>query len=524
MLVYANYLELRGKDSYKVAFSAVCGWLKKKTNTTLRTTDLLGSNKFSFENVWVTTETANFEEPHLFAITVKHPDDSVRGRQWVVEIGIRTSGDDTSVSVVLKTDEMSSLVKADVFTTRPLLVRYIVENAQLAPETPGISCRRVESKKDSYRALLFDIERIERDYPIVLVSPNRNGEYGVDVQRLQEQLTGLAQVVEISNECNSYDMAEILSQRFSAWNGAVNVIYTPFKNGHIRNKLFQSNYLEDKFSTDKDTISFLLSTVTHNTNIPKIRKQIRSEGVKAKSLKERFLSRTNNKEAATSEDIEEILEIAASQETQFKADIERIELEKLQVEEDKDNFEKELNTASWNIESLKRQLQGAGGNANGNDPIKLLLAACRVDDPTPEECIGIIKSALSEKVVFLDTSVDSARSSTTFKKGRILLDMLRKLVTEYLPLYLQGGDNKARSVFTNNQYAANESESVVNNPEMAKTREFIYKGERVNMWQHIKVGITDNPDLTIRVHFLVDTEDEKIVIGYCGEHLPLPGR
>ena len=102
--------------------------------------------------------------------------------------------------------------------------------------------------------------------------------------------------------------------------------------------------------------------------------------------------------------------------------------------------------------------------------------------------------------------------------------MLRKLVTEYLPLYLEGGDNKARSVFTNKQYAANESETVVNNAELARTRQFVYKGEKVFMWQHIKVGIADNPDLTIRVHFLVDSEEGKVVIGYCGEHLPLPGR
>lgn len=524
MLVYANYLELKGKDSYKAAFSALCGWLKKKTGSSFKTTDLLGSNKFNYENVWVTTETANYEEPHLFAITVRHPDEKVRGRQWVVEVGIRTAGEDTSVSVVLKTDEMSSLVNSDVFTTRPLLVKYIVENAKLAADTPGISYRKIGNELDDYRALLFDIERLDRDYPIVLVSPNQNGEYGIDVQRLQEQLTGLAQVVKISSECNSYDMVEILSQRFSAWSGAINVIYTPYKNGHVRNKLLKSSFLEERFNTKKDIVSFLLSTVTHNTNIPKIRKQIRSEGVKAKSLKERFLVRINNKEAATSEDIEEMLEIAVSQEAQFKEDIERIELEKLQVEEEKDNLERELSTARWSIESLKSQLQEAGRNTVSFDSHELLLAACRIDEPTPEECINIIKNALDDNVVFLESAVDSARASTKFKRGRVLLDMLRKLVVEYLPLYIEGGDNKARSIFTNNQYAANESETVVNNPQLAKSREFFYKGEQVPMWQHLKVGIADNPDLTIRIHFLVDIKEKKIVIGYCGEHLPLPGR
>lgn len=524
MLIYVNYLELKEKYSRKAVFSAVCGWLQRKTGFPIKTTELLNSNTFNYENIWVTTETANYEEPHLFAITVKHPDETVRGRQWIVEIGMRISEENTSVSVVLKTDEMSSLVNSDVFTTRPLLVKYIVDNAQLATETPGISYRRIGNELDDYRALLFDIERLNRDYPIVLISPNRNGEYAIDVKKLQEQLIGLAQVVKISSECNSYDMAEILSERFSAWNGAINVLYTPFKNGHIRNRLFKSNFLEERFNTDRDVISFLLSTVTHNTNVPKIRKHIRPEGVKAKSLKERFHARIKNKETATSEDIEELLAIAANQETQFKADIERIELEKLQVEEDKDNLERDLSNAKWSIESLKRQLQGVGGNIVSIDSGELLLAACRVDEPTPEECINIIKTALSDNVVILESAVNSARNFIKFKRGRVLLDMLRKLVVEYLPLYIEGGDNKARTIFTNKQYAANESETVVSSTELAKTREFVYKGKNVPMWQHLKVGIADNPNNTIRVHFLVDIEEEKIVIGHCGEHLPLLGR
>lgn len=524
MLVYANYIELEGEYSFRAVFSSLCGWLKRVTNETIKPRDLMGSNKLNFDNVWVTTETANKEAPHLFAVTIKHPDSSVRGRQWIVEIGIRSSDEKTAVSVVLKTDEMSSLVTSDVFTTRPLLIKYISENSSLAPDTVGVSAKSIDATNDSYRGLLYDIEKIDRDYPIVLVSPRRDGEYPVDISWLQEQLIGLAQVVQVSSECNSYDMAEVLSQRYSSWNGAINIIYTPFKNGHIRNKLFQSNYLDDNFPSQKELISFLLSTVTHNTNVPKIRKQIRSEGVKAKSLKDRFLSRINNSENASSEDIEEILEIAASQETQFKIDIDRIELEKLQLEEDKDSLENKLATANWSIDSLKRQLQGAGYSTANADTKELLAAACRVDEPTPNECISIIESALGDQVIFLKSASVSAMNSTTFKRGRIILDMLRKLIIEYLPLYLEGGDNKARAIFTNKQYAANESESVVNNASLAKTREFIYKGSSVYMWQHLKIGIADNPEHTIRIHFLVDKEDEKIVVGYCGEHLPLPGR
>lgn len=524
MLVYANHLELDGDDAYKAVFASLCGWLKRKTGAAIRPKELMGSNKLNFDSIWIATETANDKEPYLYSVIVKHPDELVRGRQWIVELGIAVTGEKTNVSVVLKTDEISSLVKSDVFTTRPLLVKYIAQNAELGPGTVGVSIKSLDGDRDSYKALLYDIERVDRDYPIILVSPKQDGSYPVDLNWLQEQLLGLGQVVKISREFNSYDMEEILSQRFSAWDGAVNVIYTPLRNGYVRTKLFKSIYLDENFPEPKERISLFLSTITHNTNVPNIRKQIRSDGVKAKALRERFLARIKNNESTDNEDIEALLEIAANQEEQFKNDVERIEIEKLLVEEERDEFERQLSTANWNVDTLKRQLQASGQSQNIVNTDLILNAACRIDEPTPDECVSIIESAFSDKVIFLESARASARESLSFKRGRILLDMLKKLITEYLPLYLEGGDNKARVVFTNKQYAANESETVVNNSDLAKTREFTYRGERVYMWQHLKVGIAGNAEHTIRVHFLVDQQDMKIIIGYCGEHLPLLGK
>lgn len=409
MLVYANYLELKGKDAYKAVFSALCGWVKKKTGSSIKPTELMGTNQFNLGDVWISTEIARKERPHLYAVTLKHPDISVRGRQWIVEVGMNVTTEKTVVSVVLKTDEMSSLVNSDVFTTRPLLIRYISKNSKLSDNAIGLSFKNVSGNTDAYRGLLFDVERVDRDYPIVLVSPDGEGKYPVEVPEIQEQLIGLAQVVKISTEYNSYEMAEVLGQRFSAWNGAINILYTPFKTGHVRNKLFQSNYLKCNFASKKELISFLLSTVTHNTNIPKVRKQIRPEVVKAKSLKERFISRKGNSQTATVEEIDEILEIAASQERQFKEDIERVELEKLQLEEDKDLLENDLAKAKWNIGSLKRQLLGVGKESSSVDTNTLLKTACRVDEPTPRECISIISSVSDEQIIFLDSAIDSAK-------------------------------------------------------------------------------------------------------------------
>ena len=110
---------------------------------------------------------------------------------------------------------------------------------------------------------------------------------------------------------------------------------------------------------------------------------------------------------------------------------------------------------------------------------------------------------------------------THFIHGRDLLDLLLRLVTLYRDRLLDGGDSKARQVFGKSEYAAKESESVMTNKTMRRQRTFEYDGTQVEMFRHLKIGVDDDPTRTIRVHFRWDADRQKIVIGYCGEHLPV---
>lgn len=47
-----------------------------------------------------------------------------------------------------------------------------------------------------------------------------------------------------------------------------------------------------------------------------------------------------------------------------------------------------------------------------------------------------------------------------------------------------------------------------------------YKGQRVNIGRHLKLGSRRDPSTTLRIHFHWDDEDQRIVIHHAGEHLP----
>ena len=144
-----------------------------------------------------------------------------------------------------------------------------------------------------------------------------------------------------------------------------------------------------------------------------------------------------------------------------------------------------------------------------------------MEDVSPLHCLKLIEQVYANRCTVLDSARSSARKMTRFIYGRELLDLLMRLVTMYRDQLLDGGDAKARLVFGKSEYAAKESETVMNNKAMRRQRMFDYSGTKVEMFSHLKIGVEDDPTRTIRVHFHWDGNRRKIVIGYCGEHLPV---
>jgi hypothetical protein len=542
MLVYANHLSFEGAGAEEAIFKAIGGWLKEQLGFGLRPDQLKQDGEFngyrgemrSWLRVYATCE----EEPELYAWVLKNPDEIVRGRQWITELGLKKYRGSLELSCIVKTDEHSTLVASPVTASRPRVIGYVANNIQQAADADfgiavcGVAVKSVGDDRDSYRGLLAEIERRERDCPIVLVSPTRDGEYLLNVTDLQQKLVGLGQVVQVSRDFNSYDMAEVVGQQRSAWSGAVNILYTPAQTGFVRNRLFLSDEIVGWGDTQHDRISQLLAWVTNNTNVMRLRKRVRPEGVTQLALRRRLQAVRASGEQMDVAQLREEVEKASrfvTEQSEWINTLEdgnaELETELSDIKERLDDERENLKNQNFVIQSLKGQLDSAGGGRTSKVDAEVLLElTCSPDPPTPQECIGVIENVYGDKCVVLESAKESARDMERFEHGRRLLDMLRRLVTEYRSKLIEGGDNKARKVFGNNEYAAKESETVMGNQAMRRLRTFTYEGKQVEMFRHLKIGIEANVSKTIRVHFHWDSEHEKIVIGYCGEHLPVASR
>ena len=297
MLVYANRLRVQGADAEWAVFKAIGGWLKEQLGFGLRPDRLKQDGEYQGHRQktpsWLRIHGCYDGEPALCAWVLKHVAEDVRGRQWIVEVGVKKSIGTLEVSCVVKTDEQNTLVSSLVSASQPRVVRYIAENvlyakdAEFVDDVPGEFLRKIGQDRDSYRAFRAEIERHDRDGAIVLASPTSEGEYLVNPTKLQSILIGLAQVVQVVPRSNSYEMTEILGKPWSAWNGSVNILYIPSALGDVRSRYFLRDKIQD-WGDEQQRLSWILAWVTVNTNIPRLRMHVRPEGVRQLSIRRRM--------------------------------------------------------------------------------------------------------------------------------------------------------------------------------------------------------------------------------------------
>ena len=274
------------------------------------------------------------------------------------------------MSCVVRAEEHSTLVAAPVMASRRRVIAYVVYNilqaddADFTASVSGVFVQSVGQDRDSYRAFLSEIYRRDRDCPIVLVSPTWDGEYLFNVMELQQRLVGLGQVVQVSRDFNSYEMAEVIGQTRSAWSGAVNILYPPMQTGFVRTRLFLSDEIASWGDIQHDRIAQMLAWVTNSTNVLRLRKHIRPEGVMQLALRRRLQTvreRGGEMDASQLRDEMDRASLLVAEQAEWISTLEdgntSLESElseaNLRLAEERENFKKQ----GYVIQSLKNNLE-----------------------------------------------------------------------------------------------------------------------------------------------------------------------
>ena len=534
MLVYANSLKLEPEDGIEQIVKLVATWVGKVSGpgSFVEPQKLIqGIKEFKLKDGITLTARSTLNRPdtndfpRFFSVRFSHPDSKVSGRRWTTEIGLRHDSINSPVdcSIILKTEEISAKVYEPVKVTRPRLMVSLFEKCRPTTDTPGLFIKALNDK--NYATYINDLENEDRRRPIILVSSLQGERYSIDPEKLRATVIGLADIYVLEHDANTFKLENLAGRRFTAFGGAVRIIFPKRKNSDFNESILLSNESLFELSKTRMVESEILATITHRTNIPLSWQHISLEFVDQVILRAKLRSalEKTKKEGNNVDHLQnvELLELAYSEVSARDSQV--ASLQEQFEEQQHDN--RRLQSV---IQGLRHSLSVKQGVDNPNEHTLQSLLLIRESLKKLEKNELSLESALrtcsvlyQDRLIVLDSAFKSAQASdsSAFKNTSRAYDLLIKLADSYWSLLNNGGgDQQAKEIFGNNAYAANEANL---SSEGQRMREFLYNGNIVQMDKHLKHGFKESPATTLRIHFEWFAETRHIVIGHCGRHLDL---
>jgi hypothetical protein len=235
--VYSNTLLLEPEGGLFSAVSVFASWIKWKTCVDFSPATLLASSKaYPFED----GSTLGVEllcspkggTDGLRAIYT-HDDHKIVGRRWVTEVVLKTDFLDFEIdcTVNLHVEDVDVEAKPPI-PSRPRLMVDLVESCRPSGRTPGLFIKPLTL--GLAQKFLQEVNDIRRTVPIVLVNSNCTMDPPLNFERMREHLLGLAHIYQVTEDTDSWDLAQTLGREFSCYGDAIRVIWpaSTWKTGH----------------------------------------------------------------------------------------------------------------------------------------------------------------------------------------------------------------------------------------------------------------------------------------------------
>jgi hypothetical protein len=242
----------------------------------------------------------------------------------------------------------------------------------------------------------------------------------------------------------------------------------------------------------------------------------------------------------------EAIELAASMEAELREELQLRQQELDLAMAENHTLEEQLEQAGNELETLRLELdylqaQSSSvsdpassvpwSNADGEDAEQEqaerlwngLRSMARCQRLKPRDCLQLVSEELwPGHLLVLESAWRSADAVSGFELGEQLFEQLWLLATAYREQKRKGAPDRIAGQVFAGSYAPRESDSIENSKKARRARTFSYNGRSEVMWQHLKIGVKDSTNHTLRVHFHWDEELQQVVIGHCGQHLHSP--
>lgn len=228
-VIYSVCLHLEPEDGFIRVVSEFAAWINWKTNVGLTAEAILSGRVDSGfpHNGTLTVEVEDppsaSAHPTSLKATYAHDDPKTAGRRWVTEVEVDSSNDfDVRCEVNLFTEDADHQAKAPRHS-RPRLMVNLVESCRPVVGTPGLFVKPLTLA--TAEKFLHEITLPSRVVPLVVVNTQAAFYPPLILDRLREQLIGLADVYQISHESEYVDLAEAIGKQYVCYGKAVRIIW-----------------------------------------------------------------------------------------------------------------------------------------------------------------------------------------------------------------------------------------------------------------------------------------------------------
>lgn len=529
MLVYANKFGFEPESGVEEVIQVISTWAARTAKTFVDHERLMRGTNFSANgysiNSWSTVNDAeDVTSPLLFNFRFVHQDEKFKGRQWITEVGVRQreGSEIVECTILLKTDEVSARVTAPIKVTRPGLVTSLVERCRPVSGTPGLFPKKLTLENAS--AFLAEVEHESRISPLIVISA-KDGAYPVNPESIRKQVLGLANVVCIPENEDTFKLEEVVGRKYMSFSGGVKIIFA--SRNSSTSKFIETTLLRpDEYpESGRDALTLsseVLALITHKTNVSLQRAHISNETVRFEVLRGKLSNAAaqakNDNSSAEVQVYAELLEAADE-------DLATKEREVAQLTTRLEVCEVDLCKADATILGLKHRIEGRQAAEDDDGEFSKIFLTIREayfniknGSATLSEVISLIGVLYTDRIVVLDSAYSSAIESdkASFKHSSKAYELLETLATSYWQLMADGqGDQQAKNVL-GSSFTANEATL---SKDGRKRRTFEYRGQNIFMDRHLKYGVKDSIAETLRIHFDWSASEKKLIIGHCGKHL-----
>jgi hypothetical protein len=363
-----------------------------------------------------------------------------------------------------------------------------------------------------------------RKCPIVYVScSNETGETLIEARPLAELLCGAA-VVYFATTAEVDRDIELLLGEFGTRNGGIRVyqsgvnLDSPADGKRHR---FFSPFDIRKFGTDEVTLQMVraccrrasifdtndVTSIESIVNVARRRKLHELTFSGTSTIEPEFMELVQEMEAENSELLQNIAQVR-----------EELELVRINKEVESEEQQKELARTKYQLSANAESLDALHER---NRQLEITSDALRAFRKLPSSLVEVLTMvcALSrDKLDYTKEAIESAhiaRFDDLNKAWELLWSMAEILHPMLFDSSIPFSDTEYKSK-TRNQIAMSEGRQTQHDSKLMQLSERQYQGRTIDITPHVGSGRAAD---CLRVHFAVDQETQKIIIGHCGDRL-----